>query len=511
MYYVTCDGFPLLDWRDNELILESPRVKLEVNTIGEGSFTIYKNHPHYDKLQKLKSVFEVSDEIGVIFRGRATSDTIDFNHGKAVDLEGAMGYFNDSVIRPFNFPEDFQKSEEYKVAVQSGNVVQFLLSWFIEQHNAQVQDFQKMKLGNVTVADPNNYITRSNTEYSSTWDALKSKLFGSSLGGYLCIRYEDDGNYIDYLSAFEDVNTQKIEFGENLLDLTSETTANATYSAIIPIGAEVERTISTGTIEGEYVDFETTKTIKETITLSSLPDGDVTSDLVKSGDILYSKNAVEQYGFICAPVSVTKWDDVTEAENLLTKGINWMTGSGMLLSNTIEVTAVDLHFTDDEVQSLRIYKNVTVFSAPHGLDDRYPLTRLEIDLLNPQNTKIAVGKTIMTLTDKTSINIDKIIQETNSTTNKYFNDVIVKVVESQKSSLPPGEYRVFGEVNGLDIKLSEVDDDKVHEYTFEFVPTSTFTGLKITPEVRWASEPQIQAGLIHQVSILRGIGVMISA
>ena len=125
MYYVTCDGFPLLDWRDDDLILTSPRVKLEVNTVGEGSFTIYKTHPHYDKLKKLKSVFEVSDENGVIFRGRATGDTVDFDQGLAVDLEGAMAFFNDSVVRPFHLPDDFSENADYIAAAESGNVIAF--------------------------------------------------------------------------------------------------------------------------------------------------------------------------------------------------------------------------------------------------------------------------------------------------------------------------------------------------------------------------------------------------
>ena len=102
MYHMTCDGLPLLDWRDDDLVLVNPKVKLEVNTVGEGSFTIYKNHPHYDKLKKLKSIFEVTDDHGVIFRGRATGDTLDFDHGMQVDLEGAMAFFNDSIVRPFN-------------------------------------------------------------------------------------------------------------------------------------------------------------------------------------------------------------------------------------------------------------------------------------------------------------------------------------------------------------------------------------------------------------------------
>lgn len=375
MYHLSCDGYPLLDWRDNDLILVNPKVKLEVNTVGEGSFMIYKEHPYYDKLKKLKSIFEVSDEIGVIFRGRMTGNTIDFDNGKAVDLEGVMAFFNDSIIRPFSFPEDFSKNEGYIAAAKSGNVAEFFLGWLIEQHNSQVQDFQKLRLGNVTVSDPNNFISRSSTEYASTWETLKSKLFDSSLGGYLCARYEDDGTYIDYLESFELINTQKIVYGENLLDLTNEENANETYSAIIPQG-------------------------KDGLNIKGLADGKVKRDIVKSGDTLYSEGAVESYGWIYAPVKETTWDDVTVAQNLLDKGAEWLITQGVKLSNTIEVTAVDLHFTDEEIRSFRIYRDIQVISTAHGFEEIYPLTRLDIDLLNPQNTKITVGRTQLTLTDK---------------------------------------------------------------------------------------------------------------
>lgn len=386
MYTIKCDGFPLLDIRDDDFMLINPKVTVETNTVGSGSFTIYKNHPNFDKLQRLKSVFEVRDEIGVIFRGRMTNDSIDFDNGKAVDLEGSMAYFNDSIVRPYDFPNDFLNDAEYKAAAQNGNVVEFFLKWLIDNHNSQVQPFQQFKLGNVTVSDPNNYLARSDTAYTKTWDVLKSKLFDSALKGNLCIRYEDDGNYIDYLSEFELTNTQDIVFGENLLDMKRDTDASTTYTACIPIGAEVE-------IEAE----DGTKT-KKKITLADIPDGNITDDVVKKGDTLYSRKAVDNYGWIYAPVADTTSDDVTNVNNLLTKYTAYISGTAPTLAETIETTAADLHFSDAEIRSFRIYRKQRVYSLPHDVTATYNLTKLAIDLLNPQNTKITVGETKLTLT-----------------------------------------------------------------------------------------------------------------
>lgn len=420
MYKVKCDGYPLLDLRDEKYILVNPKVKVETNTIGEGSFTIYKNHPYYGKLQKLKSVFEVADEVGVIFRGRMTENTRDFTNGKMVDLEGAMGFFNDSIVPSFNFPEDFLENADYITESTSGNVVRFFLKWLIDNHNGQVQDFQKFKLGNVTVSDPNNYITRSSSDLPKTWEILKSKLFDSALGGYLCIRYEADGNYIDYLSEFTLTNTQDIEFGINLLDLKHGEDAKETYSAIIPIGAEIEVETEAETVADEGTDdtgTTTTSTKKVKLSLESIPDGAITDDIYKitlnNGlHALYSKSALEEYGWIVAPVSETTWEDVTEVNNLLSKGSEWLITQGIMWKDTVEITAIDLHLTDEEIRSFRIYRRINVKSKPHEIENSFNLTKLDIDLLNPQNTKITVGKTKLTLTDQNNKeqadNIEKI-------------------------------------------------------------------------------------------------------
>lgn len=386
MYTITCDGLPILDLRDDDYIVDSPRVKMEVNTVGEGSFKIFKTHPHYESMKKLKSVFEVRDDYGVIFRGRMTDSTTDFNNGKNVDLEGVMAYFNDSLIKPFGFPADFLDNAAYNTAAKSGNVVEFLLGWIIEQHNNQVQPFQQFKLGRVTVKDPNNYLyRRREAGHITSWEALKTRLFDSALGGYLCIRYEADGNYIDYLEDFEEVNTQEIVFGENLLDFLLEEDATATYTAMVPYGAELEA--ETEEEEGE----------RPHLTIESLPDGNITEDIVKSGDTLYSKSGVERFGWIYAPISETTWDDVTVAENLQNKGVARLEKTAVFLKNTIELSAADLHYTDDQIMSFRIYKKVKVVSKPHGLSELYRLTELEIPLMEPQNMKITVGETRKTL------------------------------------------------------------------------------------------------------------------
>lgn len=405
MYRMTCDGYPLLDTRDEDYILGSPRVKNEVNKVGEGSFKIYYNHPNINKLVPLRSLFEVKDEYGVIFRGRMTEDTKDINNGKDVDLEGVMAFFNDSVVRPYVFPDDFLETPEYIAAASEtaeqaaldGGVVRFYLDMLITRHNEQVEPFQQFKLGRVTVYDKNNFIERSASKYPNTWQELSEKTFSSSLGGNLCIRYEEDGNYIDYLREFTEVNAQGITYGENMLDISQNTNASEAYSAIIPLGADTSQ--ATGDVyEGMYGDIVGGST--RPLTLESLPDGNVTDDIVKVGDTLYSKRAVAAYGWRYAPTDETTWSDVKVPENLRNKGVEYLEGESTNIPNTINVTAVDLNCTDDQIRSFRIYKKIPVYTPAHGVNDNFELTALDIDLLNPQNTKITVGKTVFTFTEQ---------------------------------------------------------------------------------------------------------------
>lgn len=466
MYQVKCDQYILLDHRDPSLILEDPEITVEVNTIGSGSFTIYNTHPYFDKLKKMKSVFEVRDEIGVVFRGRMPNEAIDFDNVREVELEGALGYFNDSIVRPYNFPEDFLDDADYISASESGNVVEFFLKWFIDNHNSQVQPFQRIKLGNVTVSDPNNYITRSNDKHTKTWAELKSKLFESGLGGYLCIRYEDDGNYIDYLSDFGLTNEQSIVFGENLLDLAQESDAAEMFTAIIPIGAEIE-------VETEATDENgepTTITTKTKVTIENLADGNINDDIVKEGDTIYSKSGVENYGWIYADIEDTTWDDVTEPNNLLTKSVDALIQEGLVFNNAVEYNACDLHFTDAQIRSFRIYRKVQVDSAPHNQKGAFPLTKLQIPLLNPQGTKITVGGTTRSLSDfnlDNSIkieNAEKDIEETRQNISTIRNQIHLEstsivntceeiVLSALESYVETGDFNEFKEQFSSELKV----------------------------------------------------------
>lgn len=370
MYQLNFNGFQLYDPRLEELTIRDVSVHLAVDEAGSLSFTIDHDHPFVGQLTRLKGRLELLADGLPIFRGRILSDVQNFDLSRTVEAEGQLACLNDSIVPPFDFPADYEDDPEYEGA---DNVVAFFLGKLLEAHNAQVTEEQQIKLGQVTVSDPNNYITRSSTDYATTWATITDKLSGSALGGHLLVRYEEDGTYLDYLEDYPLSNVQGITFAENLLELTDEIDATDVYTAVLPTGAEG-------------------------LTIEGLSGGDLTEDLVQDGAVIYSKAGVARFGRI---VSVQTWDDVTEAANLRTKAMALLAQSGVLPLRTISVTAVDLHCTDEDIAALRVGRYTKVVSAPHGLDVRYALTELDPDILDPGNTRITLGASVQTMTDRT--------------------------------------------------------------------------------------------------------------
>lgn len=373
MYRLTYEDYILYDPRlatpEDRLIIRDPKVHLAVDKAGEMSFLLQPEHPYVDKLRKMSGVVELTDGATPIYRGRITRDTIDFYGVHTVETEGLLACLNDSIIEPFAYPEDFTEDTGYQEAAASGNVVEYLFYWLLGQHNAQVSVEQQLKPGTCTVTDPNNYITRSSNDYQTTMEAVRGKLFGSSLGGHLLIRYEADGNYLDYYADLPLTNTQPVEFAANLLDLTTELDGTDIYTAILPLG-------------------------KDGLTIAELSDTDLTDDLVKSGKIIYSKSGIAAHGRITRCI---KWDDVTVPANLQTKAKAALADNGLAMPETITVRAVDLGW-QDAVQHFRVGRMTLLASTPHGYRASYPLLELSPDILDPGNTQITMGATRATYT-----------------------------------------------------------------------------------------------------------------
>lgn len=375
MYQIFFDGLPIYDPRGTDLglIIRDPDCHLAVGEAGALSFIIDPDHPYVQELTKLKGVMELRANGRAIYKGRICKDTRDFNMSRLIETEGLLSCLNDSLIAPYNFPDDYLDDPDYQTAASSGNVIRFFLERLLAEHNGQVGQSQRIQLGDVTVADPNNYISRASSEYLTGMETLKKKIL-DPLGGYLLVDYSGETTVIHYYDDLPLTNTQTVEFGENLLDLETILDSTETCTAILPIG-------------------------KDGLTIESLPDGEITPGYVKEGRIIYSRESEDLYGGLRITRKMD-WDDVTLAANLQQKALTALSTEGVTLSQTIQVKAADISGAEDsKVAKFVVGRYVEFKSTPHGFSAAYPLMELSPDILDPGNTEIVMGATVKTATD----------------------------------------------------------------------------------------------------------------
>lgn len=366
MYQITCDNQILYDIRSKNRIVTSPKLTLETGKNGTLSFRIPKTNPMHDLINLKKSVFRVfqvdlKDNKKIytqLFRGMAYSKEDDFYLRGQVEVEGELAFFNDTVIRPYDY---------------KGSVID-LFKKYVNEHNSRVDDFKKFYVRNCTVTDNNDYITRANENYPSTKEELDNKLI-DLLGGHFeteeVKEIDQNGNiinkvYIDYLADYTEYNKQPIIFGRNMLDFTKFISAEDIKTVIIPLGKKEDN---------DY------------ITIKSVNDGK---------DYIEDTAAINVFGRIEGTV---KHEDVTVPSNLLSKAKQDLEDS-INLSTTINITAADLHELNVDIEALRIGRLTRVISMPHKWDKYMLLTKLELNLDNVKSSRVTLGKTYKTFTEK---------------------------------------------------------------------------------------------------------------
>lgn len=406
MYKVYCDSYLIYDAKVPDLALTNAKLELELNKTGSFNFTIYPDHPYFNKLEKLKSIITVYQDDYLIFRGRILNDEDGFYNEKQVSCEGELAFLLDSIQRPY----DFFSGEKH-------TTISELFTFFITNHNSQVGADRQFIVGKITVTDPNDYIVRSDSTYLNTWESINQKLIETN-GGYLWVRHETDGNYIDYLADFDAVSNQTIEFGKNLLDLDKVTKGEEIATAIIPLGARISD------------DSE------ERLTIKSVND---------DFDYVFDTQAVKQYGWIFKTVT---WDDVTVAANLRTKAEQYLANSINLVVS-IELNAFDLSALDADISSFHMGTYIKVHTSPHSLDSNFLIKKLSLDLLNPQSNKLTIGTTYSTFTEQTSStsqNYQQAIQKVGEIENKYSN-IQVDVSEQLSSAINQSSTEIMQQVS----------------------------------------------------------------
>ncbi len=345
IYVVKCDDEILYnEFIDGRELASSDFHQID-NEFGSFYFSFYNDHPLYNYIVPKKSKIKIYKDGQLKWLGRAVEQKDSISGERFVYCEGCISYLKDSVIRPF----DFTGSPEE------------LFSMVLTQHNSQVSSDQQLVVGNCTVVDPNNTIVRSSIYYLTTWTVFQEKLL--NLGGHLVVTFDALENPIlNWYANINNYSTQKIKFGENLVDFEKQLLYSDFYTACIPLGAKDENDVY--------------------LTISSVNDGE---------DYLVNDSLASAYGIFYAPTENTTWDDVTVATNLKTKGQNWLSNVGVKYKDVVDLSAEDISFlVDENVTDFYFLKNVN-FVTHSGVELSYLIVDFYVDVRNPYSVNIVLS------------------------------------------------------------------------------------------------------------------------
>ena len=343
MYKIDCitDGitYALMDARDEAYSLQNPKLTLELNKTGTLTFYMTIKHPHYGCIKKITSIISVylvrSDGSEKwIYSGRSLTDEEDFYKTGKIKCEGILAFLLDSIVRDYAFtgsPEDY-------------------FYYLIAEHNKHAGEEKQFQIGSVDMmgTDSNNLIVRESTQKPNTLSEINSKII-EPLKCYVMARNESGTYYIDCIKDMPDTNTQEIRYGVNLIDLKKTTSALELRTVMIGIGA---------------ADKKGNKIVV----------------------VVEDEDAIKEFGRIEGTV---EFSDVTLKENLITKTTEYLK-QHINYNRTIEVTAIDLNFTDEDIQEISL-GYIPVYSEPHGLAERMLISKMELHLAEPENSKYTLG------------------------------------------------------------------------------------------------------------------------
>lgn len=387
MFQVKLDDYILYDYRlddieHEDMIITNARLSLEANKTNSFQFNIYSNHRYFDKIKKMSSIIKVYDRDSLIFRGRIFEDNQGFNKSKKIDCEGELAFLLDSIYRP------------YDLTNKAVSLKQFIIN-LINNHNNQVKDFQKIKIGIIDVEDTNEKVNFSSESDTKTWKVFEEKII-PTYGGYIYLTHDENEMPIfNYYKEPPHTSNQKIEYGVNLLDINNLISAKDLATACIPRGAKLKD--SNGNETSQRLDIKSVNNNK---------------------DYLINEEKATEFGIIYAEPNLFTFDDVTIASNLLAKA-NQLLNESVKLSQTLEIKANYLS-NDTDINDFKFLYYVYVISLKHGINEKYLLEKLDIDLFNVANTQITLGQVKKTLTD-------------NSLTNRTNANQIIKTIENIKT------------------------------------------------------------------------------
>ena len=447
------DGELLHDNDFENYNVEKGLLKLSANKLATMTFTIYDNNPRFTQINKLRSVITVLRDSTVVGLVRPVKSKMNFKGGVDYTCEDILARMNDVKRRPSYFSgtqaayleqlitdfnsqynatytiPDFDDYLPIKYGDRGGGVAEMQSSLMKLGYNlgsygadgifgnvtkSAVRAFQRdqsltedgifdteeynaliailtpapstvtpvtFSFGTAPASDGTTY-EFINDEYVGYWDLIQENLI-EKYGGYILPTYSNGAVSLSYVNdANLTQSTQAIVFGENLDNLFFETDSAETFSVLIPLGKDVR---ATGIHSGQAKN--TPLTVKS----------------VNGGlDYIEDSSMMALYG---RREATMRWEDISSASALLTKGQAYLAENGAKLKDKITLSAYDLHYANINYDYLNFLDMVSVRSVLHGVEDTYPITEMQVSLNSPMASKLSIGHEEMTLTDRITGNM----------------------------------------------------------------------------------------------------------
>lgn len=356
MYRVEVDGHTIHDPRDEHFILPYAKLDLELNKTGSFELDITTENPGYEYVSPMKSVISVYDDGKLIFRGRSTTEEKDFYNTGTLKCEGELSYFVDTILRP--------RSSAF---IRQTN--RYIFSEVVKEHNNQVGADKQFQPGIIDVDQEE--ISSISFNYEKPLDFINKNLI-EKYKGYLRIRYADGKRYLDWVKQYGDLSGQEIRFGYNLLDLKKTLVSTDVCTMVVPVGGSDKKV----TVQNAVVGGKT-----------------------YGKDYIQNDEAVNYFGKI---IKMQEFPDKKSPNELYAEGEKWLL-ENMKSSLTVELTALDLHMVDVNIDDFKLGDLVKVVSVPHSIvfkDDLPVIEKYSYDITDPSKNTITVGKTLKVFTER---------------------------------------------------------------------------------------------------------------
>ena len=425
--------------------IKNPKLIKEVSSLEQFTFKIYPDHLNYSQLKIKESIIKVYQDDKIIFKGKIVKEKLNFDKSKDITCEGLLGTLADNRFNDIRYikgiidngyimgPQIFN----CRLGPTEKNVHH---GWFeevvINYNNLFCKTIDRLNIGKVCPTLPKNSPLETSLNYRFNFmqttgglpidiakiviEKIKDKTLLEILNfliengvymtddgsnpyplKYFFSTYDEDSTYLNICTEYDlknQTNNQKIVFGENMIDLVIEQDSSNMVTAIVPVG-----TVSVTDSEGK----ESQEEVELTYWAPGSHQYENNEDIYLSRKFMYSRSGVDKYGWILGDSKASTFDmgktqgAEKDQKNLQKLAANYLYRQGNRIKETVTVNAVDLSYASGyNIEAFEFLKYVTI-SAPKHLNRtlNYLITKVELNLLEPEKNKITFNQTRNTTTD----------------------------------------------------------------------------------------------------------------